>query len=387
MPTVGWIAEGNEEQFLAARDPLPARFEPIRPICPICGFACETSLALNDHLSSMHPLDRPRLLLDGREAPGFLEVFVPLQAGSVKVMHSGRIGIKSDARVTREVSLLNLRKELAGARRARIEICLENQRKEDGARTSARYDLRFDILDFESLGRIDRSFLQILSNASFGASDIVQFVDACSREVDATRYYDALANYAYGVLIKDFDGSIGSPQSEYQNKFKAALHVLVSLSRGLSNAIKTCIRLSLNQFGGGNPDTGIFELDSTMEIFEHLSRSYSQPPTTRPLIELKKKEPMRQILPVDQTTAAILELAQIRPGPTDREHAFFSRVQDLLNKPRLTVQDTTKLNALFAYYALLVGRKSDAVKSFHELSNDANFGAWSENQLRNLGAR
>src|SRR5436309_1212472 len=69
MPTLGWILETAEERFYERGGDGMASHVPAKVKCPICDAEFDDLLALSWHVSDLHPLERPLLLIGGAAIP------------------------------------------------------------------------------------------------------------------------------------------------------------------------------------------------------------------------------------------------------------------------------------------------------------------------------
>jgi hypothetical protein len=129
--------------------------------------------------------------------------------------------------------------DLSSERRAFYQVTLENARVTDGARTAAKYRVRVAIANEATLNSIDAEFLRQIATDDLNTSAVRRFADLCLNFHDGGDYYDALADYAFGVLAKDQAGATTLKFERFRDKFSHALLVLSDYSRPVAQRRRT----------------------------------------------------------------------------------------------------------------------------------------------------
>ena len=295
MPTVGWIRETDEDRYWEARAAdlnlaAPARFE-----CPFCSNVFDSEPDRATHISSVHPIERPVLFVNGQTAPSNISVRSLLNPSQISIANCTGISVVKDGAEHRYRSQKRFAVDLSSERRAFYQVTLENARVTDGARTAAKYRVRVAIANETTLNAIDAEFLRHIATDDLSTSGVRRFADLCSDFPDGGDYYDALADYAFGVLAKDQAGGTTLKFERFRDKFSHALVVLSDYSRPVAQAVCASVRFNLNDFAHLHPLSGVQLLDSAIDFFTGLCADRHQRFPSPPLHEGRSMPSVRSI--------------------------------------------------------------------------------------------
>jgi len=378
MPTVGWIRETDEDRYWEARaadlnSATPARFE-----CPFCSDVFKSELDRATHISSAHPIERPVLFLNGQNAPSKFSLRTVLTPSQISIANCTGISVVKNGAERRYQSQKRFAADLLGERRGLYQVTLENSRIADGARTAAKYRVHVAIANETSLNTIDEEFLRYIATDDLRTSGVRRFADFCEVFPDAEDYYDALAEYAFGVLAKDQTGGTTLTFKQFTDKFSYALAVLSDYSRPVAQAICASVRFNLNDFAHLHPPSGVALLDSAIDFFSGLCANCQQRIHFAPSRAGKKLT----LCPIDGVTEEILEAFSLLRGKFDS-----SKVDGLASKidrGTLSEFDRAKLRAIVSALYLRTKHKTLAKRNLRALEHDQMLGAWAATELESL---
>jgi hypothetical protein len=89
MPTYGYIHDTVEDRFYERGGDTPRA--PLVLLCPVCGEQVQDQRALAAHLGSAHPLDAPRLLIDGAVVVGERVLHRHLAPDAVEIANTNEL--------------------------------------------------------------------------------------------------------------------------------------------------------------------------------------------------------------------------------------------------------------------------------------------------------
>lgn len=382
MPTVGWIQETAIDRYWE-RGEIGTQFSALeRHCCPYCTREFQSTGELGAHISVEHPVERPLMFLNGREALSEQTIRMPLRSSDIEFANVVSLRVSRNGGQVEIWAPSRLKRHLMSRDPAHYAITLTNKDPGDTRKpVDASYVVRIKVADETQVASVDENFIRILAIDDVRMSDIRRFAEACARFRDADEYASALAVYATGVLIKDQIESTGvtRPFSEYKEKMQQALDVLRAYARPVPAAICAAIRLNLNDFGTPPIPCGVEGLDRTNEFFWRVGRGGPDQHPER--FVAKAGTGKRPLCPVDRATYELLHtygqvatrLATGRPFD-DLERGYSSGL--------LADYDRRKFNALFAAASLCTGKKMDALPLLKDLANDPVFGSWAEQRLK-----
>jgi len=369
MPTVGWIQETAEDRFNERGGELPR--SPIVHSCPVCGDVFDAGVELSCHISEMHPLDRPVLLLHGGVAPRLSIVRARLDPSSVELVNTTHVRVLRNGRHVQSLRWEDVPQMMAEARRAIYTLELENRRADGTAK--AEYDLEFAIAELEELDAVDELFRELLAVETPNAEAVRLFKEGAETQRTAVRYVDALINFAFGVIGKDGTGRGSESPDDVKHRFAVAAAELTDHQRPVACAIVAVCRLNLNDVRAHGSQTGDPNLDSCLEFLSRIA-------TGGLWAELTGVRPSSQrypLCPVDRGTYLVLRAfgELFSGGPAEDPVEEYIRAASAAG---LLSLDRIKMNVLLAAWNVKAGRREQALPHIELLVHDPIFGGWAQ---------
>jgi hypothetical protein len=162
MPTYGWVHEDAWEAFLAATSVVPDLIGPERPTypCPFCIELLASSGALHEHIAARHRIDRPILLISGREPASESVVRTRYGSAGFVVANATSMAVEINGVPHPDLGSAALAGKLAGLRHGTAIVSLLNASQVSAAPVSTAYRLSFRIADARSLELVEQAFPQ-----------------------------------------------------------------------------------------------------------------------------------------------------------------------------------------------------------------------------------
>lgn len=353
---------------------------PVRHYCPYCLGDFKSTSELSAHISVEHPVERPLMFLNGREALSEQTIRVPLRSNSIELANVTSLRVSKDGGLSEDWPASKLMQHFSSHEQAHYAVTLRNVDPEGTRPVEASYVVRIKIADEKQVASVDKSFIQMLAVDDVRMSDIRRFSETCAVYRDADEYASALAVYVTGVLIKDQTKSTGMtrPFAEYADKMQQAFDVLREYARPVPATICAAIRLNLNDFRSPPIPCGVEPLDRINEFFWLLGSGTNDlcPEHFVRAADAGK----RPLCPIDRTTHELLHTYQQVAARLPRAPSF----EDLARGPAtrsLADYDRMKFNALIAAASLRAGKRETALPLLEDLVNDPVFGKWAEHRL------
>lgn len=345
--TIGWIYEGDWDRWYETVGGADYSIDtgPISATCSICQekFADQGSLAR--HYSLSHPLERPVLLIDGRERTQNDLITTRIRPEYVTALGCTKVRLSIDGRPSEPIAPERIGAYLAPLQLAHARIELVNHRLTDDARTETRYELSIRVPAAEKLRKIDESFVRSLAHDSLSLGAVRRFCEDLGPLNAEGEYVDGLAAYVKGVLTKDQsrDSGITLPFATYADHFRQSVRVLAMYSTPVARLITRVIQLNLNELTANQPATGAPALDKAYDLFLWLGGG--QPKTSetgrRPVLQTNPA------CPTDHTTERLLQIASNWPDLTETDLWYLDGAS---RSEAVAMVDRTKAAALrFAY--------------------------------------
>lgn len=371
MPTYGWVREDAIEGFLAGTETISPPVLPPTPqfSCPFCSYLADQVGALHGHISSAHPIDRPCLLLDGRECQSNQIV---RRRHSFKIVNASAATISVDGASQREIKPIAIEVYLSGLRQESVAVVLTNAKQKHATAVTSEYRLAFRIAEGVYLREVEHAFLSQIIDQPLSMTAVRNFLDDVRCKGAGADYADGLAKYVTGVLVKERpEGErITSPFERYRELFGLALQSLEPQSRPLSKLVCALIRFALNDTLHVPPRTGYVELDIAARMLAGPNGSAVE------VEQLSQTAPRRRVCPVDHGTGRILDLALRMAQQTRWSKTLSEECRQVAESSSLDAADRQKALALWAVTALRLGSANDAVTPLAQISATYPFSTW-----------
>jgi hypothetical protein len=381
--TVGWIFEGDRDRFLAAHDFVPPRGPTLPSFqCPFCKHSFREPQLLNSHIQALHSVERPFLLIAGKEpaTEDVIRTSVPLR--SLEVFNCTELAAGFDGDPIQPIKLALLAKRLAKLHRATIRVRLLNVSSGPIQPVEQEYHLKVIVPDDRSLARADELFL-----GRFGVDNVdLRTVDSfyeVTRNGAAAEYAEALADYVRAVLLKDGDPRTGVSNQlhHYHDIERRALSTLQSFERPLAKLLSALMRFGLNDFSRWEEATGFAGLDQAYSILGPLTPEGRIGEEDGITSVVQKTRARVFICPVDGGTDTVTRLAEQATELPRWGLRAEERFCVLADQASVDSLDRAKIRALWAAAALRLGATTSAERALRLLDGDPTFGDWASRNL------
>jgi hypothetical protein len=212
--------------------------------CPTCGVDFLSERDLRVHTFEGHPIQRPVLVLKGREC------------GRSRLTITGETSPDDwIIRTAEAVSINGVTKSVAGAienlskqRSGVVDVTLAN------GNVVQEFQFEFALAEAADLDGIDSALKRLIETGELSLRAIDDFIMRSKRYSTASRYLSGLANYLYGVLAREgateSEVPLGSDESGgYEGKYDQAVGILGTFDRAPAEAICGLVAFHYNHFG------------------------------------------------------------------------------------------------------------------------------------------
>lgn len=367
MPTYGYIHDTVEDRLHErGGEGAPA---PRVLLCPVCGEQVSEQRALAVHLGSAHPLDAPRLLIDGAVVVGERVLYRHVEPDAVEITNVNELLVSQNGQQSQPWSVVALRETLAEADSVILDVILKNRRTGDDAAAVEQVRLAIDVPDAAALDQVDRHFEEILAVDELDEHRLDRFADEIAELPPASRYASALHEYGVAILVKDHAAGTADslPFEEHRQKLQAALNVLRHFpERPVARAVCGFVRFGLNDLAGERPPSGVPALDRCVRALQDLLG-------LEPTRVAQRTDSTDGRCPTDEMTSFILEQWD--------DSSSFRDLAQRASSGSTTPDDAAKCRALAA--RLDHTGPPSAIDLARTLVNDLVFGAWATKIVEN----
>ena len=318
MPTFGWILEGREEHQAGLFDPVDPspsggpRSQ--RSPCPFCERTFDDDRAWGQHLAVDHPIEPPVLLVDGLPFWKAGSVRRPLAASSVSTANASLLRVGDAGGELQSVDVRGLRAALSRARHGVLEVELVNVRNADGATSSRRTLLRFEVPKPSELRAVEEIFVERLARDALSMDAVMEFRRVTQR-LGAPRYRAALGDFAMAIAARSGDPHSTLGTTDAEHKLRTTAETLTDfVDRPVARTVLVTSRLALCDAASPFPATGVPELDRASHVLRALVGDAT---LTRPSVTKSSSE-QRPMCPVDPRTADLVATLAALRVPTSK---------------------------------------------------------------------
>jgi hypothetical protein len=331
----------------------------------------DTINGLHDHIYRKHKIERPILLMNGRECEAEAvirskQLFTTTNVKSASLVVDGK---SAHVPTTAELDVF-----LSNCRQNVVILTLTNGSEANAAPVLSSYRLDFRIAEPSILANVEAAFLEKIVEAPLSMDAVSRFLGDSRSQGLGSEYANGLAAYVTGVLVKERpEGqAITSPLDRYRELFGISLQSLNTLSRPFSRLVCAVIHFALNDISAVGKDTGYLELDIATRMLEGIADD----PILLPELSEMDSVARRRVCPIDHGTGRILDLA-IRMARQDRWSKTLSdEFRQVAEAASLDSIDRQKAVALWAITAMRLGASDAAVEPLAQLSATYPFSVW-----------
>ena len=164
MPTYGWVREDGLEAFYYGTERLRNPAPPSRPafLCPFCVTSYESRHDLQSHVSAEHTVERPILLIRGKEPPRRTTVRTELSVSDIYVENATRISLVSNGLPPESFPPDILSSYLASYTNGEVTLYLANDPEKNSTPVVSVYDLVIRVATVDQLRDVEHAFQEII---------------------------------------------------------------------------------------------------------------------------------------------------------------------------------------------------------------------------------
>lgn len=372
MPTFGWVQEDATEAFLSAtqRVPDPGGWSTRTFACPFCRHVADTPRGLQNHLSGAHPVDRPTMLMRGRELEAETVLRERRSPGDVLFANVTSATISIDGASPKAVGQADLAHLLTGLDEAVARVTLSNGKLRNAEPVVTTYGVRIRIADANALDDVDRAFLEHLTATTPSRNAARRFgLDRRCQGI-ASDYAEGMAEYVLGVLIKEqpHGQTLSSSLDRHVEMFTAALQKLGGHRRPLPHLLCSVMRFALNQFGSGPLASGYAELDAAMDLLRGPTKAHRAVP--------EASSTRLKACPLDHGTSRLLNLVAAMSRADRWSPVLRNECSQVASDPALVLRDHHKALAIWALTAMRLKAPKEAEEPLKGISAIRPFDQW-----------
>jgi hypothetical protein len=373
MPVLlDWIDPGNSGGSVLIPQSPRWRPTPTFYLCPYCVHRLASEAALQDHVASTHPIERPTLLLRGTAVESQLRLRRRVTHVDFQTLNCGFAFLRINGRAAQKLEPKKISQILA--KQSDCEIALELHGEGRSTEAVATYNVQIVVPAEKQLEQADRHFVSILAKDDVALRDVEKFAKVCQPLNTCQDYVSGLADYVLGTLIKDQSGNVSLEFREHRSKYQAAVALLTNYDRPLAQIICTFVRFSTNDFLSPALSCGVEYLDCATAFF--LERAGVKSSFEHKLSRGKSGR-ARTLCPIDQTSTVLLTAAADLWSQEDISLAV-ERIAAISERGAVTALDRAKAHVVLTEHYSLVNDATNAMLAARHLSNDPVFAGWAE---------
>ena len=381
MPTIGWIREDALEAFYENTERLPDFGPPPRRAypCPFCSAIFDAEQNLQAHIASEHKVERPILLIQGREPGRRITVRTQMAETDIFPQNATSIAGALNGGTSTNLSLETLGPYLASHTDAELSLSFINDGDKNTTPLVSKYDLSFRVATADQLRNVERAFHEIVMNGEMTRASLGLFLEDTRAKGVANEYATGLAEYSLGVLLKERPETepLTTPFAKYREAYDSSLHLLSDFDRPMAKLISNLIRFARNDFSAWNIQTGYWELD--------LANSVLHCPESKTIDELGEVPVARTpICPVDHGTGRLLALTKRMIGQDRWGPILDEECRDATSADILDGADRQKALAVWAAAAWRLGAKERAIEPLRQIEAIYPFSEWAKPYLESV---
>lgn len=380
MPTVGWIRESDLDAFYEGTERSPDRSQSKQPAfaCPFCASVFSTQSEFHDHVYAKHRVERPLIMLRGREPAAQVVIRSSLNPPDIEAANTSFARVCIDGGNSQQVSATKLKGLLAKMLQAEVKLELVSDTEQNAAPVTSHYNLSFRIAEAKALKGVEKAFTEILVSSSITRESVGRFLSDIRTQGSGKEYASGLANYCLGILLKERpEGEkLTTPRSRYREFYGGALEILKDFQRPLAQLTASIIRFSMNDFGNDGLQTGYWELDLASELLLD--------PSSEALTTTLEHSERRPVCPIDHGTGIMLELASHLIGQPRWSPILDDRCRGVAHSELLDVSDHQKAFAIWAASAWRLGSKQSALEPLTQIAEVYPFSQWASKYLEQV---
>jgi hypothetical protein len=378
--TFGWRLEGDLDALYEGTERIPDPGPPKKPSfsCPFCTSLFPNQSEFYNHIYAKHRVERPFIMLRGREPSGHAVLRSPLVLSEIAIANTSHAKVCLDGAEPEQVSKDKLKELIAETSQAELKVKLVNTTEQRTATVVTQYGFSFRIAAKSNLKEVEEAFREILVSEAITRNSIGSFLADDRTKGSGQEYASGLADYCLGILIKERpEGeSLTTPFSRHRELYGRALDILKDFPRPLAKLITCIIRFSLNNFENDGKRIGYWELDLATELLSNPSSAS----LTRPLESATR----RPVCPIDHGTGRMLELANHLAAQQRWSPILDDECRALAHSDLLDANDHQKAFAMWAASAWRLGSTENALEPLTQIAEIYPFSRWASKYLEQV---
>ena len=220
-------------------DDVPLVYEPVQYPCPECGQFFESFEDLRQHRFAHHPLRRPKLWLNNREAGSDpIKITSQLEPTDVRIEDCKKATINGKSIKNDDIPFA-----ISRLSKSDCDLILFGDSK-----IKIKFRLEFQIASNDDIAGIESAFSDMMKSRTLNKTEIDRFISNSQKYCTAINYYNGICEYLYGVLIKEQHKSSNLSFNKYKDKYNSAANDLCSYNRPLAKIIRGVIGFHFNHF-------------------------------------------------------------------------------------------------------------------------------------------
>ena len=381
MPTIGWIREDALQAFYEGTERFPDFGPPPKPAypCPFCSAVFDAQQNLRAHVASEHTVDRPILLITGKEPAHRTTIRTKLVEEDIFLQNATSIAMALNGLTPTNLSREAVGACLASHSDAEITLFLTNEGNKNTTPIVSKYDLSFRVATAGQLRNVECAFHEIIMNDKITRASIGLFLEDTRTKGVAAEYATGFAEYSLGVLLKERPDTepLTTPFARYREAYGSSLKRLSDFDRPMANLISNLIRFAMNDFSAWNIQTGYWELD--------LANSLLNDPASKTIHKIGSLPAARTpVCPVDHGTGQILALTERMISQGRWSPILDKECQGATSTDILDATDRQKALAIWAAAAWRLGAKESAIKPLRQIEATYPFSDWAKPYLESV---
>lgn len=378
--TVGWIREGDLDAFYEGTEQTPDPAAAKQPLysCPFCSSVFGILAEFHDHVYTLHRVDRPLLLMGGREPAAFSVIRSRPDSSEIIVENASHAFVSIDGSHPRRITVDGLMILISSIAQGELTTEIVSKKTDNVSPVTTTYNLSFRIAQSSDLQSVEQAFRNVLASEAITIAAINNFLEDPRAQGPGKEYAVGLAEYCLGVLVKERpEGErLTTPFSRYRDHYGRALNTLKDFPRPLSRLISSLIRFSLNDFESHGSGAGFSALDLAIELL-------SDPASARPrhFLERSGRSP---ICPIDHGTGLILELAKNLTMQPRWSPILDAECRGLANSYLVDLSDRQKAYAIWAASAWRLGATGSVREPLTQIAGIYPFSRWASHYLEQV---
>jgi len=341
---------------------------PILYPCAVCNRKFRSLDLLRKHRFEEHPLQRPILILNGRElGTQKIRITSPLKSADISI-HSADLARCNGE----EIALSDFVSYISSQSTGVFKIQLS---KDD---SDANFTLEFKIAASKDLEGVEQQFLKLASQAKLDLQSIENFITQSEHFRSGGLYLNGICAYLYGVLAKERAETSNLKYGDYLSRYTVAVQELSGYDRPLAQSICALVEFHFNHF----KESCAFSSDSRVGLAASRYRNWLLASSQGPE-NLDEENPVRHTIDSLLSDPITEQILQWSTQPIDKLVLSIAELESFLIKD-IPEFDKKKVQILLAESYKASGNEMQALALAKNLRNLPVTEAWAESMIKNF---